>query len=196
MNVPLLLPTFRWLRLAGLALIVLGLCAAPPAAPGQQRSPLPRFTEEREAAALFFVGKQLPALVPLLEELKKNQRPRYEQEISRIFQATEMLADLRDDPKRYDLELKIWKTENKAHLLIAQMNVQSDAERQQLEVQLRDLARELVNLEIQVLELRATQLKEELDKVNEKLAKSQKAADELARERFKSFLEKVRKPAK
>ena len=34
--------------------------------------PLPRFTEEREAAALHFVRKHCPELVPLLDEFKKT----------------------------------------------------------------------------------------------------------------------------
>ncbi len=40
--------------------------------------PLPRFTEEREAAALHFVNKQGLELVPLLDDLKKANRNVYE----------------------------------------------------------------------------------------------------------------------
>ena len=65
---------------------------------------LPRFTEEREAAALLFVKKHLPDLSPLLGELKKTNPTRYHQEISEIFQVSEMLADLLDEPRRYDLD--------------------------------------------------------------------------------------------
>src|SRR6266852_3483297 len=66
---------------------------------------LPRFTEEREAAALCFVKKHLAELVPLLEQLKKNNVKQYEHEIREIFQATEWLTDFQEDAKRYDLEL-------------------------------------------------------------------------------------------
>src|SRR4051794_40418485 len=90
-------------------------------APEPEPRALPRFTEEREAAALFFVKKQLPDLLPLLEQLKKNSQPQYRTEIREIFQATEWLADLQDDPRRHELELKIWKTENKAFTVAAKL---------------------------------------------------------------------------
>src|SRR5438093_4443106 len=63
---------------------------------------LPRFTEEREAAALFFVKKHLPELLPLLQQLKKNSVSSYKKEIQSIYQVTELLADLRDDTPRYE----------------------------------------------------------------------------------------------
>src|SRR5882762_9058956 len=91
--------------------------------------PLPRFTEEREAAAMFFVRKHCPELVPLLDELKRSNRPAYEQQVRETFQVTELLADLQEDSKRYDLELKIWKAENKAMVLIAKLATPKDEDR-------------------------------------------------------------------
>src|SRR5215470_14741413 len=67
---------------------------APPDSPGAPESSLlPRFTEEREAAALYFVKKHVPELLPILEQIKKNNVPQYEHEIREIFQVTEWLAD-------------------------------------------------------------------------------------------------------
>src|SRR5438270_1337083 len=106
--------------LAG-AILLTGLLLRPGPTAAEQPT-LPRFTEEREAAALFFVKKHLPELLPLLEGLQKNSRPQYEHEIRVIFHETELLADLRDDTQRYDLELKIWKAENKAHVLVARLS--------------------------------------------------------------------------
>src|SRR5262249_36313916 len=63
--------------LAGLALGLVGARSAG-GAEADPAAGLPRFTEEREAAALFFVKKQLPELLPLLEELKKTNAPHYE----------------------------------------------------------------------------------------------------------------------
>ena len=90
---------FCWLLVGVLA------CLSPSA--GASDDGLPRFTEEREAAAQFFVRKHLPELQPLLEELKKSNALRYELAIREIFQTTEYLAELKDDPRRHDLELKI-----------------------------------------------------------------------------------------
>src|SRR5437763_10478059 len=101
------------IRLSAALLVVALGCVSAAAA-----DPLPRFTEEREAAALFFVRKHCADLIPLLEELKKSNRPAYEQQVRETFQITELLADLQEDSKRYDLELKICKAENKAMVLI------------------------------------------------------------------------------
>src|SRR6516164_74906 len=48
------------------------------ATPETDARTLPRFTEEREAAALCFVKKHLPELAPLLEQLKKNNNVQYQ----------------------------------------------------------------------------------------------------------------------
>src|SRR5205807_6979668 len=98
--------------------------------------PLPRFAEEREAAALHFVKKHCPELIPLLDELKKSNRPAYELQVRETFQVTELLADLQDDPKRYDLELKIWKAENKAMVLVGRLATPKEDERKAIEDQL------------------------------------------------------------
>jgi hypothetical protein len=157
---------------------------------------LPRFTEEREAAALHFVKKHLPELLPLLTDLKKTSLPRYQQEVSEIFQVTEMLADLQDEPRRHELELKVWKAENRSHVLVARLNAPAEEERKKLQDQLRDVARELVELDIQVLEAQAEQLDKELGEVKDQLARSRENLETNAKARFESLLEKSRKPKK
>lgn len=173
---------------------VIGVLAAwlPPST-AQSQAGLPRFTEEREAAVRFFVGKHLPELLPVLDELKKHNGPRYQREISLLFQATEYLAELRDDPRRHELELKIWQTENRAYLVLARMAGASMAERKALELQLQDLARELVELDLQVLKLKAEQLTRELQEIQAAIAQSQKQAERQARERFERLLEKIKR---
>ncbi|MCS6850245.1 MAG: hypothetical protein NZ700_03630 [Gemmataceae bacterium] len=178
----------RWVMATGL-LLVGGLWAADDAA-------LPRFTEEREAAALFFVRKHLPELLPLLDELKKNNVANYQRQIREIFHVTELLADLRDEPRRYELELRIWQTENRAHVLVARLATPNDEVRQRLEAMLQTLARELVELEMQVLEFRAEQLDKELGEVKEELARLRENPDKEARERYESLLDKARKRRK
>jgi hypothetical protein len=181
---------------AAAGLLVGLLLAAPRAAAGEGEAVLPRFTEEREAAALFFVKKHLPELLPLLEQLKKTNHAQYEHEVRAIFQETEMLADLQDDPKRYELELRVWKTENKANTLVAQLSTPSAEERQKLEAQLQDLARELVDLDIQVLELKADELDKELGDVKDELAKMRDSLDKQIKERYEGLLDKAKRPKK
>ncbi len=154
---------------------------------------LPRFTEEREAAALFFVKKQLPELLPLLEGLKKSNTDQYRREVREIFQVTELLADI-EDTKRYDLELKIWKTENKAYTLVAKLSTPKDDERKKAEEQLQELAKELVELDIQVLELKADQLEHELGETKDELSKMRDGMEKHAKERYQLLMEKITKP--
>lgn len=157
---------------------------------------LPRFTEEREAAALFFVRKHLPELQPLLDELKKSHTLRYEQAIREIFQTTEYLADLKDDPRRHDLELKMWKVENRAHILVGKLSAPNDEERRKAEGQLLDLAKELIETDLAILELKAEQLDRELGDLKDEIARLRDGLDRYVRERYEQLLEKVRKPVK
>jgi hypothetical protein len=182
-----------WTLSAGL---VLGLFLGTAAAADPDSSSLPRFTEEREAAALFFVRKNLPELMPLLDGLRKNNLALYEQEIREIFQVTEMLADLRDDMRRHDLELRIWKCENRANLLLARLSTPSDEERRKAEEQLQEVARELVDLDMQVLELKAEQLDKELGELKDELSKMRDNLDKHSRDRFEAILDRAKKPKK
>jgi hypothetical protein len=175
-------------------LLVFGTVLAP--ALTVAASPLPRFTEEREAAALHFVKKHMPELQALLAELKKTNLQLYQQEVSEIFQVSEMLAEMQDEPRRHELELKIWKGENRAHLLVGKLRAAPDEEGKKLQDQLRDVARELVELDIQVLELQADQLDRELGEVKDELARARDHADQNVKTRFDGLLDKSRKPKK
>lgn len=157
---------------------------------------LPRFTEEREAAALFFIRKHAAEVLPLLEQLKKSNLAQYQQEIREVFYVTELLADLQDEPRRYELELKIWKTESKAHALVARLSTPSEEERKKVEGNLQELAKELVELDIQVLELKAEQVDKELGEIKDELAKTRDQIDKVTRVRYEGLLGKVKKPRK
>lgn len=154
---------------------------------------LPRFTEEREAAALHFVKKHCPEQSPLLEELKKSNRAAYELQIRETFQITELLADLQDDPKRYELELKIWKAENKAIVLVAKLATPKDDDRKAIEDQLKALAKELVDLELQSLEHRVEVLNTELGVARDELTKARDSVDRTTKEKYEGFIEKARR---
>jgi hypothetical protein len=176
-------------------LLLLGvIVSAAPAAP--RADDLPRFTEEREAAALFFIKKHAPEVVPLLEQLKKDNLTQYQHEIREVFHVTELLADLQDEPRRYDLELKIWKTESKAYALVARLSTPSEEERKKVETALQELARELVDLDIQVLELKAEQLDKELGEVKDELAKTREQIDKVTRSRYEALQSQVKKRKK
>jgi hypothetical protein len=155
--------------------------------------PLPRFTEEREAAALHFVRRHCGELMPLLDELKRVNRTSYELQIRETFQLTELLADIQDDPKRYDLELKVWKAENKALVLVARLATPKDDDRKSIEEQLQSLAKELIELEVQALEHRVELLQNELNSAKDELAKYRDNIDRSIKERYEGLLEKARR---
>jgi hypothetical protein len=182
------------LLLGGVLLLV--LLAYGPRAVSAGEASLPRFTEEREAAALFFVKKHAPDVLPLLEQLKKASPAQYQQEVREVFQVTEILADLKDDPRRHDLELKIWKTEARAHTLVARLATPSDEERKKLETALQELARELVELDVQVLELKCEQLDKELNEVKDELARTRDQIDKQTRSRYEALVDRARKQKK
>ncbi|AMV22961.1 hypothetical protein VT84_01025 [Gemmata sp. SH-PL17] len=173
-------------RATAIAVLVLFPCAA-------HADPLPKFTEEREAAALHFVRKHCPDLVPLLDDLKKSARPAYELQIRETFQVTELLADIQDDPKRYELELKMWKAENQALVLVAKLAMPKEETRKMVEEQLQTLARELVELELQSLEHRAEVLRAELTATKDELTKFRDNLDRATKDRFEALLERAKK---
>ncbi len=173
-----------------LTLIICLATLAPARADPPPRT-LPRFTEEREAAALHFVKKHLKELMPLLEQLRKNQPAQYEREIAEIFQVTEWLADLKEDSVRHDLELSIWVHENKALLLVARLSTPNKEERDRITGQLQELARELVELDIKVLTHKSDVLRAELSANDEELAALSQNRDKRAAERYAELLKKL-----
>ena len=157
---------------------------------------LPRFTEEREAAALYFLRKNAPDLLNLVEQWKKENPSRYRQEIRAVFQVTEMLADLQDDARRHDLELEIWKHESKAHALAARMPGLNEAERRKTDEELQRLARELVLMDVQVLELKAEQAEKEFGEIRDELTKARYQIPMRAKARYDQLLEQGRRRRK
>ncbi|MDY3553600.1 hypothetical protein R5W24_002703 [Gemmata sp. JC717] len=177
-----------FVRAVGLVLGVWAACAA------RAGEPLPRFTEEREAAALHFVRKHCPDLTPLLEELKRTARPAYELQIRETFHVSELLAEIQDDdPKRHELELKLWTAENKALVLVARHTTAKEDERKAVEEQLHALAKELVALEVRSLEHRVEILQSELTLAKSDLAKFRDNLDGNAKQRYEALLERTKK---
>lgn len=182
------------LRLA--ALVVAGLLLARPAPAQRLRRQLPRFTETREAAVLFFVKKHVPEVLPLLEQLKKSSPTQYQEEVRAIFQVTELLASFQDTPRRHELELKIWITETKAHVLVAQLPALRGVERKRIEMQLQEMARELVEMDVQVLQVKIDQLDQERTILKEELEQAHDSLDRNVRARYEELISQARKPKK
>ena len=69
-----------------------------------------------------------------LKRLYGLSAERYRREIREIFQVTELLAELGDDPRRHDLELKVWVAENRAQVLLTKLATPNEEERKKVEL--------------------------------------------------------------
>jgi hypothetical protein len=195
--------TTAWMMglLGGVAGLVLGwwLGSGLPsvAATGKtENEKLPRYSEEHEAAVLHFVKKNLPDLLPVLEQLKKTSATQYQQEIRELYNDTEVLAELSDDTQRYELELKIWKAENKARLLIAKLSTPNMAVRKKCQDDILKLAKDLVDFDLQGLKLKADQLDKELGEINDEISRMKENKETITKERYETLLNKAQRGKK
>lgn len=102
-----------------------GTAPLPIATGGKVAMPeLPRFSPEREATALEFVGRHHPELVPVLQRLKGLNRDEYEQAIRELVQTNERLTAIKPlDETLHGLMLEAWKVDSEIKLLAAKYSV-------------------------------------------------------------------------
>ncbi|GBD35052.1 hypothetical protein HRbin36_00156 [bacterium HR36] len=175
------LPRESWRKLVMLISATLCVLAGPV---GGEPS-LPVFTEEREAAALTFVRRHYPDLMPLLERVRRSDLKRYQQEICEIFQLSEALTDLRlHDERRYQLELERWKTESRALVLVARLSASPAADKPGLQSDLREAAKRLVELDMDLLRLRIEELERELAEARDEMSRAEEKRDLRVQERY------------
>ncbi len=170
--------------------------AAKPAetpAPNGNGAALPKFTEEREAAAVQFARKHLPELLPLLDKLKAADLKKYREEISEIFQTAELLGELHEqDRRRHDLELDIWKTQTRSLILVARLRSAADEDKPRLTDELQEAAKKLVDLDMLVLRLRVDELEKELSEAREELARGEEKREALTKDRYQKLFEQAK----
>lgn len=181
--------------LVAVAAAALTVGALGPARAGRAGEKLPRFTEEREAAALHFVKKHLTELLPLLDQLKKKSAEHYQREIREIFQVTELLAELSDDAQRHDLELKVWIAENRAQVLLTKLATPNEEERKKINVHLLDVAKQLIGLDLEILELRAERLDRELGEVKDEAQRIRDNREKYTKDRHDTLLKRLQNRA-
>ncbi|OAI48374.1 hypothetical protein AYO44_07305 [Planctomycetaceae bacterium SCGC AG-212-F19] len=99
-------------------------------------------------------------------------------------------------PTLEDLEAQALKAETRAASIFAQLSAASAAERPKIEAQLMDTAKELVELDSAILNLKSEQLTKDLAEVNGALAKSKDNAPALTKQRYEALFEKLKKANK
>jgi hypothetical protein len=159
-----------------------------------RNTPMPAFSEEREAAALHFIKKHGAELLPILERLKIADAKKYQTEICEIFQVSEWLTDMRaEDEKRYALELDVWKTETRSLILVAKLAGLKEEERDAHKAEISEVAAKLVDLDMQIMRLRIEQLEKELGEARDGMARMDEQRESLVKDRASRLIEEAKK---
>lgn len=142
--------------------------------------------EERESAALGFVGEHHPELHGLLQQLKADNPKQYQQAILDLYRASQRLSDRKEkDPARYELELKAWKLDSQARLLAAKLAMDANPE---LEDQLKTALLEREDVRVGLLELDRTRTAGRLEQLDRELDKRRGRRDDDAQKAFEQIM--------
>ncbi len=131
-------------------------------------------TPEREATVTTFVEKNHPELGALLAHLKTSQPKEYERAVRDLFRVTEKFAMVKErGDAQYDLELKAWKAQSRAQLLVARLKMTDpeSADSEELKTQLREILTEQLQARIEVMKLERERTTVRLEKLNQEIGK-------------------------
>jgi hypothetical protein len=147
---------------------------------------------EQEAVALQFVREHHPELAELLAALKPSNPAQYAQAMQDLFRASERIHQARPrDPRRFELELQLWKTQSRRDLVAVRLRM---ARTPELESQLRQLIQEHLDLQQSLLRLERDRVAERLRKLDEQLARDNR--DEQVEQQFQQLVSRPRTVAK
>lgn len=147
-------------------------------------------TPEREAAVTTFVDRNHPELAALLAHLKTKQPKEYERAVRDLFRVTEKLAMVNErDSRQYDLELKVWKAQSRAQLLVARLKMTDpeSADREELTNQLREILSEQMLARLEILRFERERVAGRLDKLNEDISRLERDRDSVVEGHLKSL---------
>jgi hypothetical protein len=131
-------------------------------------------TPQREAAVMEFVEKNHSELAGLLTHLKTSQPKEYERAIRDLLRVTEKLGMVKDrDDRQYNLELKAWKAQSRAQLLVARLKMTDpeSANTDELKAQLREILSEQLAARVEVMKLERDRTTARLDKLNQDIGR-------------------------
>ncbi|WP_254507453.1 hypothetical protein [Anatilimnocola floriformis] len=140
----------------------------------QPKAKLIPITPEREAAVMEFVEKNHAELAALLTHLKTSQPKEYERAVRDLFRVTEKLAMVKDrEDGQYNLELKAWKAQSRAQLLVARLKMTDpeSANTEEMKSQLREILSEQLAARIEVMKLERERTTARLDRLNQDIGK-------------------------
>ncbi|PQO47785.1 hypothetical protein C5Y93_01715 [Blastopirellula marina] len=137
---------------------------------GRQPGTTPQERKQREQDAIEFAREHHPALVRLLNHLRRIDQQEYNQAIRELARVSDRLSTLKQrNPRSYELQLEIWKANSSATLLAAR--IQLDPENQDLRDELyvalqrkSTLQRRLLHDEVERAKRRLKRLEEDLER--------------------------------
>jgi hypothetical protein len=144
----------------------------------------------REAAARAFVRQNHPELAELLEQLKAMKPDQYEQAINELWQVNRQLAAYKkNDERRYQPALDVWKARSRAQLVAAQMA--SGTSSPQLESRLREALKNQVDAEIRQQRNERVLVQERLRKLDEAIDRLESRRDKIVESRYQLLHKKA-----
>jgi hypothetical protein len=144
----------------------------------------------REAAALAFVRANHPELADLLEQLKAMKPDQYTRAINELWQVNRQLAAYKkNDERRYQPALDVWKARSRAQLVAAQMAGGTPST--QLEGRLREALGTQLDAEIRQQQNERVLVQERLRKLDEAIDRLESRRDKIVESRYQLMLKKA-----
>jgi hypothetical protein len=145
-------------------------------------------SEVREQAALGFVRENHPELAELLDLLKAMKPDQYERAINELWQTSKALGNMKkNDPRRYQAALDVWKAKSRVELVAAQMVGAPTAER---ESQLRTALDHQIAAELRQQKLERELLAARLKKLDAAIERLETKRGTLVETRYQNLLKK------
>jgi hypothetical protein len=151
-------------------------------------------TPEREAAVTNFVDRNHPELAALLSHLKSKQPKEYDRAVRDLYRVTEKLAMVSErDSRQYDLELKVWKAQSRAQLLVARLKMTDpeSADREEITSQLREVLSEQMQARLEVMKLDRERVTTRLEKLNDEIGRLERDRESVIDGHLKNLTSQV-----
>ncbi|HTN76583.1 MAG TPA: hypothetical protein VL096_15090, partial [Pirellulaceae bacterium] len=140
---------------------------------------------ETEAAALAFVREHYAELADLLDSLKDSRPREYQKAIKDLARVRERLQQMqKNNVRRYELEVTIWKTESRIQLLAARLQMNNSSE---LRDQLRAALNEQADQKLAALKLERELFQERADKLNAQIKKFDQGRSQAIERQFEAL---------
>lgn len=119
---------------------------------------------------LEFVGKHQPNMLKLLEFLKNQRPPLYQQALKEMSRSQQRLENLsKRDPQLYDIEIDLWNLRSELRLLAAEVSVKSAEPNAKQKKKLTELAQQQADQELAKLRLLKVRAEKQVAQLNSQI---------------------------